>query len=1068
MSNDIKINSSEYWEQRFQKNWEDKNGPAQTRFFARILLENMPSWLKNEIRKNKMSICDWGCAEGECAAELSQAFPQSKVAGVDVSHTAIDHAGEKYPFISFLEEDWLIDADSNKHYDVVVSSNTLEHFSDPIGILRNALGACATEFIVLLVPYREDVNNMDREHFFSFSPFSIPLNWGPWLCVNFSVIDTKTMPGTHWRGSQCLLVYCNYSKISELGLEFTLSELAGASNALENELKNMVGLLGKSELQVKIVEQKRETQILHDKIILNENGTLKSSLQKVSAQVKLLEAELKRSTQEIEEQTALIKNKEQIIENQKKTILKKDENVTDIGKVLEDANKIISQRDSELQVISETVKALSKQTELIINEKNQLFNRLESERVSADNKLAELNVQLNNRSAIVSNLEQENTNLKEQLNNKSAVASNLEQENTKLKELLKQQTTQIAELNSQIKNKDTATANLKLETASKDATIGILKAAREELAEIKSARSYKFASKINRVRDKFGLYGNNKTAAPKEASKTEPSKEKSPVAVSQPVMVVPAPSPAVALKELKVAAIMDTFTYSCFEPECNLITFRPDNWKKTLEADNPDFLLVESAWNGNDGSWQYRVGKYASPPGRELFSLLDWCRENSIKTVFWNKEDPPHFDNFIDAAREFDYIFTTDENCIPLYREQCGHDNIHALPFAAQPKLHNPVLKQLRDRDVCFAGTYYANRFDERRTEMELLLRAAKKYKFDIYDRMHGNTSTGYENYLFPEEFKSFIRGRLEYNEMVEAYRRYKVFLNVNSVANSKTMFSRRVFELLACGTTVVSTKSKGIEHFFGDLVPLVSSPEEAEAALNSLLNDHEHLLRSSALGVRDVMLKHTYDTRLKQVCDTIGLRVKPDSRKVIAVVAAAGKKTDVVEHIKQQQCKPDCILVLEQGKRGGVLAGKFANAGFNNVETVSAEKCEAMLKSLPKEAVVIFMSAGDYYGPGYILDAVQALDYGNTDVSGISANYSLNHGKILLSDGVEFMMSNQLQPSTIVARQAALQDNKLLMNFLAGEPVKFSGPGKLARHRFEYVKGVTSPDQAGISLVTL
>jgi hypothetical protein len=215
-------------------------------------------------------------------------------------------------------------------------------------------------------------------------------------------------------------------------------------------------------------------------------------------------------------------------------------------------------------------------------------------------------------------------------------------------------------------------------------------------------------------------------------------------------------------------------------------------------------------------------------------------------------------------------------------------------------------------------------------------------------------------------------------------------------------------------------------------------------------------------------MLNHTYDTRLKQVCNTIGIRVKPDSRRVIAVVTADKKKTDIIEHIKQQQYKPDSILVLEQGKRGGVLAGQFGKAGFNNAETISTEKCETMLKSLPEDAVVVFMSAGDYYGPGYILDAVQALDYGNTDVSGLSTHYSLNQGKISLSAGVEFMMSNQLQPSTIVARQAALQENKFLMSILSGEPVEFSGSGKLARHRFEYVKGVASPDRSVISLVTL
>ena len=43
------------------------------------------------------------------------------------------------------------------------------------------------------------------------------------------------------------------------------------------------------------------------------------------------------------------------------------------------------------------------------------------------------------------------------------------------------------------------------------------------------------------------------------------------------------------------------------------------------------------------------------------------------------------------------------------------------------------------------------------------------------------------------------------------AYRAYKIFLNVNSVHESPTMFSRRVFELLSSYTNVLSTPSVGI-----------------------------------------------------------------------------------------------------------------------------------------------------------------------------------------------------------------------------------------------------------------
>ena len=34
------------------------------------------------------------------------------------------------------------------------------------------------------------------------------------------------------------------------------------------------------------------------------------------------------------------------------------------------------------------------------------------------------------------------------------------------------------------------------------------------------------------------------------------------------------------VKDLNVAAIMDEFSFKSFQPECNLISIRPDNWKE--------------------------------------------------------------------------------------------------------------------------------------------------------------------------------------------------------------------------------------------------------------------------------------------------------------------------------------------------------------------------------------------------------------------------------------------------------------------------------------------------------
>src|SRR5215217_3450069 len=68
----------------------------------------------------------------------------------------------------------------------------------------------------------------------------------------------------------------------------------------------------------------------------------------------------------------------------------------------------------------------------------------------------------------------------------------------------------------------------------------------------------------------------------------------------------------------------------------------------------------------------------------------------------------------LDTARLFDHVFTVDANRIDDYRRDLGHNRIGLLPFAAQPRVHNPVLRgHGRKHDVAFAGTYFVNKHPE-------------------------------------------------------------------------------------------------------------------------------------------------------------------------------------------------------------------------------------------------------------------------------------------------------------------------------------------------------------------
>ena len=451
---------------------------------------------------------------------------------------------------------------------------------------------------------------------------------------------------------------------------------------------------------------------------------------------------------------------------------------------------------------------------------------------------------------------------------------------------------------------------------------------------------------------------------------------------------------------VRVAAIMDRFTHDCFKPECHLLTFTQQDWKARLERERPDVLFVESAWVGNDGAWQYQISRPKPIDSGPLFELVQWCKSRGVPTVFWNKEDPPNFPVFINAARLFDHVLTTDANCIPAYRKELGHDRIAALPFAAQPAIHNPIDARRRPAgDICFAGTYYAKKHADRREQMEMLLRPAMRRGLHIYNRMHAKDV---ENYRFPPAYHPAIQGDLPYEQMLDAYRQYRVFLNVNSVADSPTMFSRRVFEILASGTPVVSTYATGIEELLGaDCVALARTQEEAEQWLDLLLQNPDLADRMTQRAQRRIFREHTYANRLATVLERVGIAA-PRARRRVTVITCTNRP-DKLENVianyeRQSHADKELVLVLNNDE----FSLEQVRERLKSVRDARAvqlpERCTlgACLNAAVGEARYEYWSKFDddnFYATNFLNDLLLPFLYADAAIVGKFAYFSYHEG---------------------------------------------------------------------------
>lgn len=414
-----------------------------------------------------------------------------------------------------------------------------------------------------------------------------------------------------------------------------------------------------------------------------------------------------------------------------------------------------------------------------------------------------------------------------------------------------------------------------------------------------------------------------------------------------------------------VMGVMDEFTQGCFSVDLNLIQPRTDNWYGLSRKYPPKLVFIESAWKGNWGNWQYRISKYSNKPGNEISELCQYFKSQNIPTIFWNKEDPVHHERFMESASAAEYIFTTDKNMIPSYREKTGNNNIYTLPFAAQPSLHKPASLKNRKVKSCFAGSWYGNRHEERGKAIVWLLDAAKKYGLDIYDR---NYDLGHSP--FPKNYQENVIGSLPYLSLCEEYSKYRVFLNVNSVINSPTMFSRRVFELMASGTPIVSTYSEGIENMFNnDSVWLVNNQAEAEEAIKTLMTDDKEWRRRSLLGIREVFQHHTYAHRLNYIFEKTKIddRINVEPKILLILPIDSLNEIHFARKFLKEQLYQNYELVLLTDK-----SIEFIDDDFRTV--INTELSEFIGQSNYDLYGVI--SPDHYYGENYLIDLTNAYIY--------------------------------------------------------------------------------------------
>ncbi|GAA5071613.1 hypothetical protein HNP84_007803 [Thermocatellispora tengchongensis] len=133
---------------------------------------------------------------------------------------------------------------------------------------------------------------------------------------------------------------------------------------------------------------------------------------------------------------------------------------------------------------------------------------------------------------------------------------------------------------------------------------------------------------------------------------------------------------------LTVAAVLDPHEEALLRYEWRqTVGFTPRDFARVLPLEVPHLLLVGSV---TEGPWAEEV---IGEPGEGLRALLAWCAERGIRTAFWHTGGD--LADYRATAKLFEYVFTAVHADLPRWR--AVHRRAGLLPFAIQPRVHNPL-----------------------------------------------------------------------------------------------------------------------------------------------------------------------------------------------------------------------------------------------------------------------------------------------------------------------------------------------------------------------------------------
>jgi len=208
----------------------------------------------------------------------------------------------------------------------------------------------------------------------------------------------------------------------------------------------------------------------------------------------------------------------------------------------------------------------------------------------------------------------------------------------------------------------------------------------------------------------------------------------------------------------------------------------------------------------------------------------------------------------------YNHVFLFEREEIRLLKAKCNIDG-YFLPLALDPTVYYPIESKHKPIDILFVGALYEDRIKLFR---KLTERFADK-KIRIYG-VYFSKLRNLKRYIFRKDKKTFTNKTLKPAALNIKYSEAKICINMH---HSQSVYgvNQRFFELSGAKALQICDRRGFIEdNFTNEQVMLYSSEDELFELIEKALPNYENYQQMKTAVYNEVVSKHTFSCRIKEV----------------------------------------------------------------------------------------------------------------------------------------------------------------------------------------------------------